>query len=383
MRRSAMLLALLLGLLLPVAALGADKMQNVFDHIYLNYSGARARVPFTLVNAGAEKFSISKDGNILAAGTLGVTGVTSVTTLKGANAETQANGTDDFWIWTGVGGSNNQNFKLDLDDATGPELTTSTGTAIKFGTAVQLNAGASITTLTGANGETFENSVADQWALTGVGGTAQNLIFDLNDATGPELSTSTGTAIKMLTAVQLNGGTTLPAGDISGADIADFTQTMALPIMEWRTGAAVPLALAAGTTPDLAASGSYWGPLWSTGENTQKIVYQTHVPADYASAMQFCYMAQLAIAAANNAETLSLSWISSKTGEANNPAANDECAAGCTITGLNEATRTTVCEDLNGGTIEAADSIQITLGMFAVDQDISITDAWLSYQAAQ
>lgn len=329
----------------------------------------------TVTAAGATTFAgavttsstLTPSGGL--AGDVAVTGDLTVTgnDITFGNTETISNATNNLVKITSADTECSGDLKV-------------TGNDISFGNLESItNAVDNVLTLTSAS-----TTTSGDFTITGNTLAFGNTETIDNETNNLILITSANTkvsaALEVDGSIQADGGMALTCtGCITQVNLADTARTRPLPVLEWRTVADPPLVLTGATTPDLDYQAPYYVAVWSTGETTQKITFQMHVPDSYVSGMSLNFNLILAGAAAGAAETASITWSSSKTGEALGGAVNDECGAGCALAALTNATVTTYTVALDAATIETGDTIVVNFGFAAVDQDVWFSDAWLSY----
>jgi len=235
----------------------------------------------------------------------------------------------------------------------------------------------------GTGGEYLDCVTADgTCALHGAAGALgdRTLSFVVDSAGNAGITTDTATLdLPTIAPVALTG-----TGIVSATNITDVTDSITISLWDWRTSAAPPLEIVAGTTPNSSVEGNAYSIEWGTGEEANKITLDFTVPQKYVSGLQLCGLWANDAAAANNAETLSVTWYGFTDGGADNPAANDECAAGCAMT--NAQTTDWECVALDEDAIAAAAAgmhIRVDYGLFAVDQTMHLLGAELRYTATQ
>lgn len=230
------------------------------------------------------------------------------------------------------------------------------------------------------SGDVIDNVAADVVGIYCAGACADpsDLSVDV-DGTHPVIYSATDGVVEVSDSLTASGGMTLTCtGCLTATNVADVTRTIQTPLTAWRIDADPHTDIAAGTTPNVSAEGNFDTIEWATGE-AQKITYTFKVPADYSADMTLRAMVANDAAAANNAETLSVSWYNAKDGEADNPAAVDEGAIAIT----NAETLDEESAALDGGTVEAGDLIRLVVGFTAIDQTMHIAGLWLTYTATQ
>lgn len=364
-------------------------------------------------------------------------------TIGGASSETLDNFSDDFWTLTGVAGTNNVALSIDLD-ATGAggavELSSSTSTQISILEELGLASGDKITnaaadtvkvecggacadatdlsigvdgthptifsttdalveiddpvlldgaveangTLTLESGDQLINSGADVIELQCAGACADatDIEFAL-DGTRPIIRSGTDTEVEISDALIASGGMTLTCTDcITATNLADNTRDIAIPLLSWRvTSAGNPLPLTSASTPNTDTEGSFEVVTWATGENTQKIETTIRVPANYVSGMTLIVTTMNDNMDVSPDDLLSVTWYAAKTGEPDNPAANDECAAGCAM-GSEMANLGDTSIALDAVAISPGDTLRVIVGFFAIDETINIASIGFTYTAS-
>lgn len=297
--------------------------------------------------------------------------------IAGASGDLLANAAADLWTFDCGGACTAAaNLTIDTDETGGvPALSSSTSTKIRIKEAI-----------VGINGDSLSNDANDIWTFLCEGActNAQSLSIDLDDATGPEITTSTGTAIKMGSPVAFGSTTTFQTGDIAGTEIADVTRSFPTALHAWRYSfAGQPAAIVAGSTPNTNAEGNFETIEFSSGENfASPVSIETSllVPSDYKSGMTLIVWHMHEAAAANLTETLAVNWYTAAAGGADNPAVADEGAIA--MTNAETVNKTEIPLDA-AATIASGQPLRILLGFTVIDQDVHIAGLGFKYTAEQ